>query len=366
MTETMSIADVYEKLSTENPGEDRITGSAQNVEPMPAAEAAPAENTPALEKEPPAGTPAIEALREKAPEAEQAAAPEPEIDPVIAPPGLDEDDKKAFAEAPPRLQARIAAIIKGQQRSYTQRMQEVSQRARSLEQIAEVAKAAQPHEESLRRSGVNPVQAYSTMLEWASYLERDPNAAIRELADLYGATPPAGAVAPGQAAPPPAAPPPQRTMYDPRVDQLLAAQQQQAQVRIAAMQEQMAQASQSWRAATDESGTLKHPYLDELENTMVEFIPVVQRRNGNLTPTEILDRAYKLAIQEHPEVGEAIAKREAARAKASAVTQQANSANKARSANGVKGTGGSVKPMINMSDTGAVMRAIMDGTLSSI
>lgn len=89
------------------------------------------------------------------------------------------------------------------------------------------------------------------------------------------------------------------------MDQILKRQQQQeAQARQRQQQQMQAHTQQSIEAfvlATDEHGTLKHPFYQDVESDMIPLVANMREQNPGLSNSEILEAAYEKAIWANPE-----------------------------------------------------------------
>lgn len=99
----------------------------------------------------------------------------------------------------------------------------------------------------------------------------------------------------------PGQPQPQQ-FRDPRVDQLLAHQQQQEQQRQQREHQTMESTITRWMNEVDATGNPKRPYLGDVINEVSALIPILQKDDPTLTHAQALDAAYDRATWAHPEV----------------------------------------------------------------
>ena len=165
-----------------------------------------------------------------------------------------------------------------------------------------------PYEGMIAAAGSNPLQSVQRLLQTAAALRTEPPIAkakivadlikqygvpIQDLADALDGTP----TPPGQQRQQAQGP-----IHDPRVDQILA--QQQNEQRQRAMQTQQAVAAQL------ETFKSTHEFYDDVQQDMAEVIAAGHRR-GVAIP---LEQAYVRACQLHPEVSKILSTRTPAKA----------------------------------------------------
>jgi hypothetical protein len=104
-----------------------------------------------------------------------------------------------------------------------------------------------------------------------------------------------------QGQPQPAQQQPQQ-FRDPRVDQILAAQNQERQQSQAREQQQTESTVTRWMNENDAQGNPKRPYLGDVINEMSALVPQIRQADPTLTHAQALDAAYDRATWAHPEI----------------------------------------------------------------
>lgn len=97
---------------------------------------------------------------------------------------------------------------------------------------------------------------------------------------------------------------------DPRVDQMLAHQQQQEQERVARETRDTENTVTRWMNETDPQGQPKRPYLNDVINEMSALVPQLRQADPTLTHSAALDAAYDRAIWAHPEIRTLLAQKQ--------------------------------------------------------
>lgn len=99
----------------------------------------------------------------------------------------------------------------------------------------------------------------------------------------------------------PQAPMPPQQFHDPRVDALLRSQEQEQQRRAQELSAQASDAENRFRAAVDDKGQPKFPFVDNVTDDMISRIPAIQRSNPSLSHFDVLQQAYEAAVWANPE-----------------------------------------------------------------
>lgn len=97
---------------------------------------------------------------------------------------------------------------------------------------------------------------------------------------------------------------------DPRVDQMLAAQNQERQQTQQREQVQMESTVTRWMNENDAQGNPKRPYLQDVINEMSALVPQIRASDPSMTHAAALDAAYDRAIWAHPEIRTLLAQKQ--------------------------------------------------------
>jgi len=219
-----------------------------------------------------------------------------------------------------------------------------------------------PYEAIMRAKGSTPEVAMRNMLNTAYVLEtgtpQQKAQLLIQAAQQYGAD-----LSPymGQSQPQEGQQPDLRAMVDqliqqrmqPIQSQFLTAQQQQEQARAVETQSQI----EAFRTATDEKGSPKHVYFDNVRGIMASLLEAGNARS--------MDEAYVMACRAHPEVSAALSAEQRKDSEARQLAEQRRKAEEARRAGSVNvsGQGG-----VGIADTSKVslrdeLAGYLDGRL---
>jgi len=150
---------------------------------------------------------------------------------------------------------------------------------------------------SLALEGKTPAAVTKSLWEWNDYLEEDAVGAITELAKRYDLTPDQLFAGFNNQSQPQFEP--QRQQADPRVDQLIAQQQE------AAKQQEMMQIRNQldqFGSEKDATGKAKRPFWNDVKPYIKSILPLVYSENPYITDYEALDDAYNRAVHASPQV----------------------------------------------------------------
>jgi hypothetical protein len=89
---------------------------------------------------------------------------------------------------------------------------------------------------------------------------------------------------------------------DPRVDQILAAQNREREQTQHREQQQMESTVTRWMNEVDAQGNPKREYLGDVVNEMSALVPQIRQADPTMTHAQALDAAYERAIWAHPEI----------------------------------------------------------------
>lgn len=272
--------------------------------------------------------------------AKEAAPVAPEVKVPKAPQSWKPAAREEWAKAPPAIREEVLRREAEVQRV----MQESSEARQGFQRVKE---AIQPFEQMIRTEGGEPVQAIQGLLQTAYALRTaPPQHKAQMIANMVRSFLPGreglelldAALTPGAAQPQMAQPQmPQQPMRDPRVDQMLAAQQQQAQL----------------RAQTALAEVQGEEFFEDVREDMADIIEAGRKRGLDID----LRSAYNRAVRVNPDVAKVIEQREAAqRATQNGATQRKAAATSVRSNPASPPVGGNEK------DLREIIRAQMEGT----
>lgn len=225
-----------------------------------------------------------------------------------------------------KLPAEVQREVAKRERETAQVLERTAQERKQSEgarQFAsEIANTLRPYEAMIRAESSGPLQAIDSMFRFAHALRSAPpphkaqlvanlvktyGVPIEALADALEGKP--GQAPPQQYAPPPQPPPQPREFRDPRLDQLLARQEQ-------ALQQQYQSEMQKFAET--------HDFYDDVREDMASFVEIAAKRGVDLP----LEEAYNRSIALHPEIQQVLKQRETVKAAATAqaATQRAKAA----------------------------------------
>lgn len=225
----------------------------------------------------------------------------------------------------------------------TQRDQEYATLRRAFEPIYHTL---QPAVQQWQQRGLNPVQGLQELLDWSFKLARSPKETLLALAQQYQINP--ADLALGVQG---FDEPPNRELEEIK-RQTIEVQRSQAEIRHAMQQRQMAEYNQqvehalnelsAFEAEKDDSGTLKHPHVNEVGESMIRLMESGQAQS--------YAQAYEMAAWANPAIRarmlEDKAKREAKeRAQAAKKAAETNS-NAARAGKGKTEIGGDLDSVV--------------------
>ena len=259
-------------------------------------EAAEAEESPEAQPQADAASEA----RKRAPDAPDSA-PHDEAEPLVTPQGRQIDVNRApsswrplakaeWDKIPPAVRAEIHRRESDTHRGLAEIMPDV-QLGRSIKEVIE------PYRMLIEAEGGTPERAVASLLQTAALFRvgtpGQKQAALYQIAQQYGIPMPQGD---GQqyAAP--------QTFHDPRVDQLLAQQQREAQLREQREMQQHESIVSTFRNATDQQGQPLRPHFDDVEAEMVALVPAIKAANPGMGAADVLQQAYDRATWAHPEI----------------------------------------------------------------
>jgi hypothetical protein len=179
---------------------------------------------------------------------------------------------------------------------------------------ADIRSTIEPYRMMIEAEGGTPVRAVADLLRTAAIFrvgtEQQKYQAVAQIARQFGIDLRRFAQATGTPAPAGTAPP--QPLRDPRVDQLLAREQQAEQRRTAAEQAQVEAATTRWINELDASGNPKREYLGDVMQEMMALVPQIRQADPSLSHSQVLDAAYDRATWAHPEVRTLLAQKQQA------------------------------------------------------
>ena len=231
-----------------------------------------------------------------------AATPEPSSDGSV--PATARDTTKApsswrptarteWAKLSPAVQAEIHRREQDFQHGQTQLLPD-AQFGKGLRQVIE------PYRMLIEAEGGTPERAVADLLRTAAIFRvgtpQQKYQAVAQIAQQFGLDltvfSPQGQIPPNQ----------QQTFADPRVDQLIARQQQTETQRQQREHADMQATVDRWMAEVDDKGQPKRPYANDVYQEMSALIPQIRQQNPGLTHAQVLDLGYERAVWAHPEI----------------------------------------------------------------
>jgi hypothetical protein len=283
----------------------------------------------------------------------QTAAPSEPAQPAIAPPqSLPAELRDEWAKAPPKL----AEWATKREAEAHRRITELGETAKAHAPIRAVIERFAP---TLQKTGLQPADAFARMLAVNDLLEQDARAAIGQIAEAYGVDLSAVAGRPeGEA---------ENGEIRALKSTIANLQRQVADTtnRVTTREQREAEAQQvSLAKLVEDFSQDKVDHWADIEGDVLEQIQAVGDREPNLTPEQILKKAYDRAIKINDTVANKLseAKRKADADKAEAEKKRkADEARRQASLNAKSPNGASPKPAGKWEDT---MREVGNKLLS--
>jgi hypothetical protein len=183
-----------------------------------------------------------------------------------------------------------------------------------------------PVAEAARRNGLSTEQGLQSLLNAQSFLERDPTAAIKWLAQSHGVN---LATLAGQSDDVPSAQaqtPNIEAMVRQAVMPLVAPIQQRWQ------QEEQRQQEMTTQMVVDFAASQGHEHFGSVEQDIMDLIPPLKERNPTWTPQQVLQEAYDRAVYANPATRQTILTAREQAAEEKRRTEASQRATKARGA----------------------------------
>ena len=226
---------------------------------------------------------------------------EPNLPPVPVPAGWASDAAPLFNQLPPRLQHEVVKRETDLRRG----MQQATEKASTIQRTwGEVEQVLAPRAALFQRAGVSPGKVVGQLMAWQDYLDQNPAAALRDLAQSYNLD--LQQVVQEQAQQP------QEPAYvrelRQQVQQLTGTfqQQTQAQQQAQARQQEAAMMSEvnAFSQELDASGNLTRPYVQHVIDDMLPYLAAIRATEPHLPPRAMLQKAYDKAIWANPSTRE--------------------------------------------------------------
>lgn len=228
------------------------------------------------------------------------------------PPSWAADAKATWATLSPAVQQ---AVLKREQEA-SNGIRQWSERAKVLDETITPLRALASQKGMDEREGLN------RLISAQNALDRDPVNAIKWLAQSYGLD--IRAIADGSA--PSQQPSPQQFIQP--IEQRLMTLEQRIQMQQEAEQ---AQRLTSLQSEVDKFAADK-PHFAAVENEMMAAIPAIKQMNPGLSPQQILDKAYRMAVAANDDVSALVRADETAKADAERKTAAQTKVSQARAA----------------------------------
>jgi len=210
-----------------------------------------------------------------------------ESEPLDPPATWAKEYKERFKQLPRDLQEVVLDRERHRERHYTQKQEEL---ARASQGFADIGKVLQPHMQRYQLHGVTPAQVIQQSLAVEAMLNQNPVEGLQWIAKRYGVDLSRPLVQPSYQ-------PPQ----DPRYNQV---QQELATLKQWQQQQQQQAMMQYTSSLQNEVDTFKaeHPYVDDLEAEMTPIVAGLKQANPTLPNRQILEKAYKLALDDNKDI----------------------------------------------------------------
>lgn len=185
-----------------------------------------------------------------------------------------------------------------------------------------------PVAEAARRNGMNTEQGLQALLNAQSFLERDPLAAIKWLAQSHGVNLATLAGQPDEVS----------SAQAPDIEAIVRQAVQRSVAPIVApiqqrwQQEEQRQQEMTTQMVVDFAGSEGHEHFGSVEQDIMDLIPPLKERNPTWTPQQILQEAYDRAVFANPSTRQTILTAREQAAEDKRRTEAAQRATKARGA----------------------------------
>ena len=234
--------------------------------------------------------------------------------PNAPPVGWTAAEKAEWSKLSPAVQAAVSR----------REMQANEGQQRWSEQKRQYEAVLSPVAEAARRNGMNTEQGLQALLNAQSFLERDPTAAIKWLAQSHGVN---LATLAGQPDDVPSAQAPDiRALIRQEVQPFVAPIHQRWQ------QEEQRQTDMTTQLVVDFATSPDHELFTSVEDDIMVMIPPLKARNPTWTPQQVLQEAYDRAVYANPHTRQSLLAARETAAEEKRRTEAAQRATKARGA----------------------------------
>jgi hypothetical protein len=230
---------------------------------------------------PKAEEPAETEIEGSSPEVETSETAEPSIAP---PASLPSEMKAKWNTLPPDVQQVWA---KRESESHA-KITQLGQAAKAFEPLSKVL---EQHKDLFDSKGLTPDDGINRLLTVQRALEQDPHATIQRLAQMYGVTLPTGE---------PGSDNPQVSFLQNRIAQLESQIRETRERVVSREQREVETQRQAVVSVIDEFAKSKPDY-DILEPYIEKEVRLIRQENPELSPREVLEKAYETAVWRHPD-----------------------------------------------------------------
>ena len=241
---------------------------------------------------------------------------------TVAPQSMSAKDREAFAALPPESQKWISDRAKEQESAFTKKTMDLADKSKGFDKLEQILA---PRRQQLAMDGMDDSTAVGQLFALSDYANNDPIGFVKYM--LNARQIPVSALSDHGGQSP--------------ADPQLAAMQQKMQGFESFLTQQQAQARQQAESviSTDvESFAKAHEFYAELEGEMIPVVAALRQHDPNMSNTDALTKAYKMAIAANDGVS---AKVEAARSVKADVDNVAMA--KARAAKAKKAAGSNTR-----------------------
>jgi hypothetical protein len=178
----------------------------------------------------------------------------------------------------------------------------------------ELRSVIDPYRGMIEAEGGTPARAVADLFRTAAIFRTGGVAqkyqAIAQIANQFGLDLRRFSAPQSQGQPQPGQQPNQQDFRDPRVDQILAAQNLERQQTQQRQQAEMESTVTRWMNENDAQGNPKRPYLQDVINEVAALVPAIRSADSSMTHSQALDAAYDRAIWAHPEIRTLLAQKQ--------------------------------------------------------
>lgn len=220
-------------------------------------------------------------------------------EPIDAPYSWSAEEKERFQQLPRELKQYLSKREQERESFITRKSQESEQVKRRFEPVDRIFNE---YGEVFRKANVDPVQGIEQLIRAQQFLDTDPRAAIRLMAQSYGVDLNEIASEVGQPIPPERSP-----QYHFLTQKLGTLEQQLSSIqqeRVAQQQSQAVADVTAFENEKDKSGSLLRPYLNDVREVMFDELRLRRAKFPNESNREALQSAYDAAVWKTPAIRE--------------------------------------------------------------